>query len=309
MHHSIRNAACAIACLAIAAPTGGVAQKSGAAASATLTRIKQSGRIKLGYQPDARPFSYRDQSGNAAGFSVALCKKVADAVKEALGLPTLNVEWVAVGAADRFTAVGTGKIDVFCGADSDTWSRREQVAFSLAVFPGGIGALLRKDAPERLTEVLNQKPPSSPTWRASAGQLLQTQTFTVITGTTAEPWLSGKINEFKLTSKVAPVTTYDAGIAAVLERRASVFFADRAVLLDAVAHHAKGSQLEVLDRLFTYEAFALPLPRGDEGFRTLVDRTLSRLYPTPEFRALYVQSFGEPTPDVVTFYRWNTRPE
>ena len=78
MHHSIRNAACAIACLAIAAPTGGVAQKSGAAASATLTRIKQSGRIKLGYQPDARPFSYRDQSGNAAGFSVALCRKVND---------------------------------------------------------------------------------------------------------------------------------------------------------------------------------------------------------------------------------------
>jgi putrescine:ornithine antiporter len=105
------------------------------------------------------------------------------------------------------------------------------------------------------------------------------------------------------------VTTYDAGIAAVLERRASVFFADRAVLLDAVAHNAKGSQLEVLDRVFREEAFALPLPRGDEGFRTLVDRTLSRLYPTPEFRALYVESFGEPTADVLTFYRWNTRPE
>lgn len=307
MQRLITSTACAIISLAIVSPA--LAQKTGAAASPTLTRIKQSGRIKFGYQPDARPFSFRDQSGNPAGFTVALCKKVADEVKAELGLQTLTVEWVAVGAPDRFTAVSTGKIDAFCGADSDTWSRREEVAFSLPVFPGGIGALLRKDAPERLSEILNQRPPSSPTWRASAGQLLQTQTFAVIQGTTAETWLGGKVHEFKLASKVAPVTTYDAGIAAVLERRASVLFGDRAILLDAITHNPSGSKLEVLNRLFTYEAFALPLPRGDEAFRTLVDQTLSRLYPTPEFRALYVQSFGEPTADVVTFYRWNTRPE
>jgi putrescine:ornithine antiporter len=306
MYH-IRNAACVVVCLALAAPA--LAQKSGAAASPTLTRIKQSGRIRFGYQSDARPFSYRDQSGNAAGFTVALCKTVAGAVKDELGLQALNIEWIAVGPADRFSAVSTGKVDAFCGADTDTWGRRQEVAFSLPVFPGGIGALLRKDAPERLSEILNQKPPSSPTWRASAGQLLTTQTFTVISGTTAEPWLDGKVKEFKLTSKVAPVTSYEAGITAVLDRRASVFFGDRAVLLETVAHHPSGSKLEVLDRLFTYEAFALPLPRGDEAFRALVDHTLSRLYPTADFRALYAQAFGEPSADVLTFYRWNTRPE
>ena len=296
-----------LAIAAAAAPA--VAQKSGAAASPTLTRIKQSGRIKFGYQPDAPPFSVRDQSGNAAGFTVALCKTVAGAVKAELALQSLNIEWVAVNAADRFTAVSTGKIDVFCGADSDTWSRRAEVAFSLPVFPGGIGALLRRDAPDRLREILNQKPPSSPTWRASAGQMLQTQVFAVIKGTTAETFVGAKVNEFKLSSKVTPVSNYDAGITAVVDRQANVLFADRAVLLDAVAHNASGSKLEVLDRLFTYEAYALPLPRGDEAFRALVDHTLSRLYPTTEFRNLYVQSFGEPTADVVTFYRWNTRPE
>jgi len=296
-----------LAIAAAAAPA--VAQKSGAAASPTLTRIKQSGRIRFGYQSDARPFSYRDQSGNAAGFTVALCKTVAGAIKEELALPNLSIEWIAVGPADRFTAISTGKVDAFCGADTDTWSRRQEVAFSIAVFPGGIGALLRKDAPERLSEILNQKPPSSPTWRASAGQLVQTQTFAVIGGTTAQTWLGAKLSEFKLTSKVVPVTSYDAGVMAVVDRQASVFFGDRAVLLDAIAHNPSGSKLEVLDRLFTYEAFALPLPRGDEAFRALVDRTLSRLYPTADFRTLYTQSFGEPTADVVTFYRWNTRPE
>jgi len=308
MYPSIRSAACAIICLAIAAPVS--AQKPAAPpASTTLNRIKQTGKIRLGYQPDARPFSFRDPSGKPAGYSVDLCLKVADAVKAELGVPTLNIEWDATNANDRFAAVEDVKVDVFCGADTETLARRALVDFSVAVFPGGIGALLRKDAPERLSEVLNQKPPSSPTWRASAGQLLQTQTFAVIKGTTAESWLGGRLTVFKLSSKVEPVANYDAGIKAVLDRKASVLFGDRAILLDAIAHNPSGTQLTVLDRAFTYEAFALPLPRGDDVFRNLVDRTLSRLYPSAEFRALYVQWFGEPSADVVTFYRWNTRPE
>jgi putrescine:ornithine antiporter len=307
MQRLIRSAACAVLCAAVAAPAP--AQGPTAPASATLARIKQSSRIRFGYQPDARPFSFTDSSGKAAGFSVALCQKVADEVKAELGLTALNVEWVPTGRSERFTAVQQGKADLFCGADSETLARRQAVGFSLAVFPGGIGALLRDDAPQRLNEILNQKPPSSPTWRASAGQLLQTQTFAVVAGTTAETWLGGKLREFKLDSKVAPVTSYDAGVKAVLDRKASVFFGDRAVLLDAVANNPQGTKLQVLDRHFTYEAFALPLPRGDEALRALVDRTLSHFYPTPEFRALYTRWFGQPTADVVAFYRWNTRPE
>ena len=192
-----------LAIAAAAAPVVGQKSTASAPASPTLARIKQNGKITFGYQSDARPFSYRDQSGNAAGFTVALCKTVAGAIKAELALPNLNIEWVSVGPADRFTAISTGKVDAFCGADTDTWSRRQEVAFSIPVFPGGIGALLRKDAPERLTEILNQKPPSNPTWRASAGQLVQTQTFAVIGGTTAQTWLGGKLSEFKLSADLA----------------------------------------------------------------------------------------------------------
>ena len=46
----------------------------------TLERIKTAGKIRLGYLSDARPYSYKDESGNPAGFSVAVCQKLADAV-------------------------------------------------------------------------------------------------------------------------------------------------------------------------------------------------------------------------------------
>src|SRR6478736_9873466 len=66
------------------------------ASAATLDRMQQTGKLTLGYRADARPFSYRDESGNAAGYSVVLCRKIAEQVKAELKLSTLNVEFVPV---------------------------------------------------------------------------------------------------------------------------------------------------------------------------------------------------------------------
>ena len=60
------------------------------AAAATLDRVREAGKLVLGYRADARPFSYQDASGKATGYSVALCQKVADEVKAELGLPDLT---------------------------------------------------------------------------------------------------------------------------------------------------------------------------------------------------------------------------
>lgn len=307
--HQVRIAACAIALLAVASPT--LAQRAQAPTpTATVDRIKQTGQVRLGYRTDARPFAFRDESGNAAGYSVELCQSVADAIKAELGLATLNVQWVPVTLADRFDAVRQGQVDLLCGAASETLARREDVAFSLPIFPGGIGALVRSDAPDRLREVLmGQKPSYQPTWRASAYQLLQTQAFAVVGGTTAEPWLAGKVSEFQLTAKVTPVESYDAGIQALLDRKADVLFGDRAILLDAAVRNPSGKKLAGIDRFFTYEFVALALPRNDDAFRLVVDRTLSRLYAGAAFHELYAKWFREPDEKVLAFFKWNTLPE
>jgi putrescine:ornithine antiporter len=299
-----RIAACAIALFAGVAPA--FAQKP---AATTLDRIRQTGKIRLGYREDARPFSFRDGAGNAAGYSVMLCQKVADAVKAELSLPSLAAEWVTVPVADRFAAVQQGRVDVFCGADGPTISRRKDVSFSIPIFASGIGAVLRSDASARLKEILSGKPSASPTWRAQAGQLLQAQVFAVVTGTTAETWLNAKLKEFNLSAGVRPVDDYQTGLQRVVDRHAQVFFGDRAILLGAIAASKAQMQLMVMDRYFTTENVCLTVARNDDAFRLVVDRTLSRLYPTPEFRTLYTQWFGNPGPNALTFYSLNTLPE
>jgi ABC-type amino acid transport substrate-binding protein len=306
--------ACAIALLA-AAPLV-LAQKPAppaapsSATAGTLARIRDAGRVRLGYRTDARPFSYKDDAGQPAGFSVTLCQRIADAAKGEPGLGAVAVEWVPVTVDDRFRALQQGQIDLLCGAETVTLARRAEVSFSLPIFPGGIGALVRADAPARLREVLSGRGQTyRPTWRASAAQVLQARSFSAVTGTTSAQWLTTRIKDLQVVADVAPVGSHDAGIQALLDRRSDAFFGERAVLLDAARRHPSARDLVVVDRLFTYEPLALALGRGDEEFRLFLDRSLSRLYGSGDMGGLYTKWFGEPDETTLAFFRWNTLPD
>jgi ABC-type amino acid transport substrate-binding protein len=132
------------------------------------------------------------------------------------------------------------------------------------------------------------------------------QTFTVVSGTTSEKVLTERIGTFQLKAKVVPVKDYAAGVQAVFERKANVFFGDRPILLEAAKSRG---ELVVIDRRFTDEQIALALKRGDEDFRLVVDRVLSRLYGSPEFRAEYAKWFGQPDERAAAFFRSVAQPE
>jgi putrescine:ornithine antiporter len=291
----------AVGALALAAP----------AAGATLDQIRTKGQIRLGYRPDAVPLSFRDPSGKPAGYSVEICKDIAAAVKAELGLPDLTVEWVPVTAESRFDSLKAGQIDVLCGATTVTLARRTQVSFSLPIFPGGIGALIRADAPARLREVLAGRAQAvRPAWRGSPTEVLQARTFAVVRGTTTQSWLEKKKKELQVIAETTAVANYEAGVRRVLEGKSDVFFGDRILLLQAREMNPAQADLVLLDRLFTFEPVALALPRGDEDLRLLIDRTLSRLYRSGDIQHLYATwCGGEPNSDALAFFRMNALPE
>jgi putrescine:ornithine antiporter len=275
--------------------------------AATLDRVRDTGQVTLGYRADARPFSYKDESGNAAGYAVALCNEVAEQVKSELGLSTLTVEWIPVTIEDQFQAVKDNKVDLLCGA-AETLMSRKDVDFSIPIFPGGIGALLRATAPVGLKEVLSGRPPSGPLWRGYPAQIIEKQTFSAVAGP-GEKWLKDKLSELQLTAEVVPVKSYDEGIQRVLDGSSNVFFADRSILLDAVKRGPSTDELVVIEREFTYAPIALALARGDPDFRLVVDQALSQIFRSEKFRDLFAKWFGEPGQSADTFFRLSTLPE
>ena len=283
---------------------------AGAAPAQTLERVRQAGTLKLGYLVDARPFSYRDGSGKPAGYAVDLCEKIAGAVKQDLRMPQLRTEFVPVGFSERLNAVKQEKIDLLCAAGTVTLGRREQVDFSIPVFPGGVAALMRTDAPARMREILAGRPePQRPRWRASLGQILEKRVFAVVAGTTAETWLAEKLDEFDIIAKIEPVEDNAAGAEMVVARRADVLFGDRAILLDVAKRSPSADDLMVLERQFTHDPYAMALERGDADLRLLVDRALSRLYRSGAISEIYTRSLGEPGEEAKRFFEMTALPE
>jgi len=280
---------------------------TGQAAAGTLERIKEKGKITLGYRTDARPFSYQDESGKPGGYSVDLCQGVAEQAKTQLGLSSLALEWVPVALDERFDTVEQGKVDLLCAADSVTLERRKTVSFSIPIFPSGIGAVLSTDAQPALAQVLSGKPDTDPIWRGSPARILNMKTFAIIKGTRSEKWLPERINAFQVSATVVPVENYSEGIKLVLGRNVDVLFGDRPILLDAAAGNA--GKLNVLDRLFTYEPLALALQRNDDDFRLVVDTALSRTFSSPDIAELYRKWFGLPDAEAANFFRKMSLPE
>jgi len=283
---------------------------SGAASAGTLERIRERGVLRLGYLAAAAPFSDRGEDGKPVGYAVALCERVVSDLRQSTGIAALRAEWVAVEPEQRFAAVADGRVDLLCAGGMPTLALREQVAFSIPIFPGGIGALLRRDASASLQAVLSGTPePYRPRWRASLGQVLHKKTFAVRGGGATERWLVERIDEFDLDAKIETVEAIDAGVLRVAEREADVMFGEREILLAAANRSASAKDLVVLEREFTHEPIAFALPRDDDAFRLAVDRSLSRLYRSIDHADLYIPVFGTAPESTLRFYRTVAVPE
>jgi len=287
--HEVRLAGIVVAIVAaVAAATAALP-----ASAATLDRIRETGSIKLGYLVDARPFTYRNDAGEAEGYGIELCRTVADEVKTRIGSPGLKVDWVPVTLDRRVGEVELGSIDLLCAPMSVTLSRRKDVAFSIPVFAGGNRAVMRADSATALRDALSETRPLRPVWRGSpAAKVLKGATFGAVTGTTTVDWLEERRATFQVDAKIVQVPDYRTGLQQLRDRKIDVLFGEGSTVQGAMDDAAR-KDLVIFDRQFTHEAGALALSRNDDDFRLLVDTALSKFYESGDFRALYTKSFGE----------------
>ena len=258
----------------------------GVAAAGTLDRIDQEKAIRIAYREDAPPFSYKDKIGEPTGFMVDLCRAVAKKLAEQRNIPTLNVTYVPVTAADRFEAITQQKADLLCEPTSVTLSRREQVDFSIPTFLDGAGLMVRADGPKNL--------------RALAGQKVG-----VLAGTTTEEALRNTLKEAGINADITAAKTHGEGLAMLDEGKISAYFGDRSILLFLIKDSKAPEKLRLADDYLSVEPYALALPRGDSDFRLAVDRALSHIYRSGEIASIFQRTFGgkaEPSQILRTLY-------
>jgi len=242
--------------------------------SGALKRIKDSGTITLGYRDNAAPFSFRGTDGKPAGYSVDLCSRIANAIKGELKLKSLKVNWVPVTAQTRLKAVADGKVDMECSMTTVTLARQKQVDFSSLIFVDGGNALMREDTKLRRAVDL-------------AGKKVAVQG-----GTTTEQLLRQALKAQRVDAEVVVVKTPAEGLARLQDGSVAAFAGDR-IALALLARNARDpDKLQMLEQDYSYEPYAIVLPRGDSDLRLAVNRELARLFRSGDISEVMNMWFG-----------------
>ncbi len=249
-----------------------------AAQARTLQEIAEDGVFRVGFRMDAKPFSFLDPDGNAAGYSVDLCRQVAEALRGRLGRQKLSIEYIPVGAAERFAALEDGKADILCGATTHTLARQERVDFSLLTFVTGAEMLVR------LGEGITDLPDV-------AGKKVG-----VLEGTTTESGLHRALVDRGIEAEVMAVERHEYGIAGLETGEIDAYFGDRILLLGLARQAIDPAKLTLSGKLYSIEPYALALPRGTSELKLIADRTLARLYRSGRIKKINRKWFGSAKP-------------
>lgn len=280
-----------------------------AAQAGPMERISETGVIKIGFREDAYPFSYRNQNGDPAGYTVEICREVTGTLEEKLEVADLEIEYVPVSAANRFEAVAAGQVDLLCGATTKRLSLREVVSFSIPVFETGIGALVQPSASSRLRDVINDVDAFPGDIDPARDGIYAGIVMAARANTTAADWLPTEMGAPEGGAKVVSVDGHDEGFQKLLAGDVDIYFADRAILLSLVVANQAADKVIVGERLFSNEPYGLVFAKDDDAFRLLVDRSLIRLFLTDKISEIYSRYFGEADDDVRADFMMNTLPE
>ncbi len=245
------------------------------AMAGTLDQIRKSGEIRIGYRTDAPPLAFNDSSGQAAGYSVDLCKRIATAVKDELKLADLKVTFVPLTSADRLDAIVKNKADIECGATTVTLSRAEKVDFTLMTFvTGGSLLSLASSSVNALSD--------------AAGK-----SVAVVAGTTSEAALRNAITKNLIDAKVVSVASREEAMKQLDAGQVAAFASDQIVLIGQIMKAADPKKYSLSRELFSFEPYAFVVRRDDSEFRLVANRAIAQIYRSGQIEQLYGRWFGQ----------------
>jgi glutamate/aspartate transport system substrate-binding protein len=264
----IRFAAAVIALLA--AP----ALVSAQAPDGALKKIRDTKSITIAYRTDAVPFSFADDKGQPAGYTVDLCKRVVASLEQQLKIPGLKVNWTPATAQNRFDLISKRQADMECGATTATLSRMEVVDFSSFVFVDTTGLLVRTSSGVKAFPDLAGK-------RIAA-----------IAGTTNERALNDALKKRLVSATVVPVANREEALAALEAGKVDAFASDKLLIAGLSGKVKDPTQYAMLTEDLSFEPYGIMLPRGDASLRLAVNRALSQVYRSQEIVDLLGRWFG-----------------
>lgn len=201
-----------------------------------LTTITKRGKLIVGVRSDAKPFGYKDITGQLQGYDVDLGKQIA---KEIFSTEKA-VEFVPVTASNRISMLNTKKVDMLIATMSVTDQRQLVADFSIPYYIAGQAIVV--PAKSDITSL----------------RQLNGRSVIIIYGSTGEMSVRMNLPE----ASIKGYRTYIEGFNALKEGKADAMIADDTVLYGLAIDD---NSVKILPKRYSKEPYAVAFRRGEES--------------------------------------------
>lgn len=244
------------------------------APSATLDKIKASGKVVLGVREASPPMAYAlGANEKFTGYHVELCERV---LKEIT--PAAKLEYMAITAQSTMPLVSNGTVDIGCGPTTNNLARQQQVAFAVTSYVSEVRMAVRKDSDLKSISQLGGR------------------TVAASTGTTAVQLLRKQERVVGAPIKTVLGKDHHESFMLLESGRADAFVLDDNLLAGLIASSKDPGAYRIVGEPLGAEPIALLFRKDDPGFKAAVDGVLTRLMLSGEMEKIYTKWFVEPIP-------------
>ncbi len=253
----------------------GVSSSQAQTVDGLVKKIRDTKSLTIGHRETSIPHSYIDNNQKVVGYSIDLCLKIADALRQELGLPDLEIKYVPVNIQNRMALVSNGTVDLECGSTVNTLARQRQVDFTLVPFIAADRVMVKKDSGIKEVEDLNGKVAAVP--QAS----------------TSEKVLSQLAEAKKLNIKVNQIRDHADALIAVESGRVDAYVTDDIILYGLATKARERGSLIVVGRALSYAPYGIMIQKNNPTLLLVANRTLARLFRSGELQSIYGQWFDQ----------------
>ncbi len=240
----------------------------------TLQQIKKTGQIRIGYRSSEPPMSFLDKDGKPAGYSIDLCNSIVKEVEKKIGAK-VKMQYVPVTAENRFKILVDNKIDILCGATTETLSRGELVDFTQLTFVTGASLMTLKNDKNRDSSGFSGKK------------------IGVVKETTTAIFLKNLLHETSTKAEIVLFDSVEEGVSALQKKKIDAYAADQIVLIGIASKPDNRMKFAIDPNVFSFEPFAFAVRRNDSDFRLVANRAISGLCRSKKIFDIYDKWVGE----------------
>lgn len=242
--------------------------------SVVLKRIQERGVINMGHRESSVPFSYINKEGKPEGYSIDLCHKIVDQIKEVIGKKDLKIKYVPVTSQTRIALMANGTIDIECGSTTNNLTRQNQVDFLSITFITGAKLVSKKAIGVTKIEDLDGKVLGLPL------------------GSNTEKIMRRIAKDKGLNIRFVMTKDHPQAWLTLESGRVDAYAADGVLLYGLISKAKNPDDFQVTNDFLSYDPYGIMVPHDDSTYRRLGNVVLADMMRSGEILKVYDKWFN-----------------